>query len=231
MVASCTREGGGVTALAVKSCTKCGESKPIGSFGASPRYAGGVKSWCKGCEKSYRAAHYQRNKDRVRAQNSEWHAANRAERNEAMRTAYAANPEKHIARAKRAKERRPDHYRELNRVAAQRRRESRIDVRLRSRISSQFRYCLGTGKGGATTEALLGYGIPELRLHIERQFLPGMGWGNMGEWHIDHIIPLARFTITGPDDPELRRAWALTNLRPLWAADNIAKGDKLENLL
>ena len=53
----------------------------------------------------------------------------------------------------------------------------------------------------------------------------------MGEWHIDHIVPLASFVIAGPDDPELRRAWALTNLRPLWAKDNMRKGAKVETLL
>jgi hypothetical protein len=82
-----------------------------------------------------------------------------------------------------------------------------------------------------TSESLLGYTIAELRTHLERQFLPGMSWHNMGKWHIDHIVPLASFTITGPDDPELKRAWALPNLRPLWARDNIAKGAKTTSLL
>jgi hypothetical protein len=73
--------------------------------------------------------------------------------------------------------------------------------------------------------------MEELKTHLGRQFLRGMGWHNMGQWHIDHIIPLSSFTITGPDDPELRRAWALTNLRPLWAVDNLTKRDKQEVLL
>ena len=67
--------------------------------------------------------------------------------------------------------------------------------------------------------------------HLERQFLPGMTWGNRGEWHIDHIVPLASFTFTSPDDPEFRAAWALTNLRPLWAKDNIRKSAKRTHLI
>jgi hypothetical protein len=167
----------------------------------------------------------------VQEQNAAWHQANKESRNRAMADAYRDDPAKHIERVNEAKKRAPDAYREKNRINARRRRVERIDVRLRSRISSQFRYCLGTGKGGAATESLLGYSIHDLRVHLERQFLPGMDWRNMGEWHIDHIVPLASFTITGPDDPELRRAWALTNLRPLWAADNIRKGATVATLL
>lgn len=58
-----------------------------------------------------------------------------------------------------------------------------------------------------------------------------MTWANMGEWHIDHIVPLASFTFRDADDPEVKRAWALTNLRPIWARDNIIKKDKREFLI
>ena len=91
--------------------------------------------------------------------------------------------------------------------------------------------CLRGGKGGRRTEKLVGYSMDELRVHLERQFAKGMSWENMGEWHIDHIVPLVSFAITGPDDPELRRAWSLTNLRPLWASANLSKHDKRETLL
>lgn len=220
-----------MSAVLAKSCTKCGDSKGLENFRVNPRYADGYVSWCNACAKSYRAEHYQRNREKVRAQNAEWHEANKASRNEAARQAYLANPVAHIERVNAAKARRPDYYRESSRLNARKRRAERVDVRLRARISSQFRYCLARGKGGATSESLLGYTIAELRTHLERQFLKGMSWENMGEWHIDHIIPLASFTITGPDDPELKRAWGLANLRPLWAADNIAKSDKRETLL
>src|SRR3546814_9626669 len=66
---------------------------------------------------------------------------------------------------------------------------------------------------------------------LERQFLPGMSWDNRGEWHIDHIRPLCAFEFTSPDDPQFREAWALTNLRPLWARDNLRKGGRLDLLL
>lgn len=98
--------------------------------------------------------------------------------------------------------------------------------RLRARIGGQIRNLLGGSKARKSTVEILGYGTEELRAHIERQFLPGMSWNNMAKWHIDHIVPMTEFRISGIDDPELRRAWALTNLRPLWAFDNRSKKDK-----
>lgn len=214
-----------------KQCTKCQAVKGLDSFKKDPRYSGGFVNWCFDCAREYRAAHYQKNKEKVQAQNSAWHLQNKEARNEAMKQAYLKDPAKHAARVSAAKKADPDKYRESNKLNARKRRAERIDVRLRSRISSQFRYCLGTGKGGMTTAAMLGYSIQELKAHLERQFARGMSWANMGDWHIDHIVPLSSFQITAPDDPALRQAWALPNLRPLWAAENIKKKDSREFLL
>lgn len=214
-----------------KQCTKCQAVKGFDSFKKDPRYSGGFVNWCFDCAKEYRAAHYQKNKEKAQAQNSAWYAANKEKQSAASKAHYLKDPKAHIARVQKAKELRPEYYKEANKLNARKRRAERIDVRLRSRISSQFRYCLGTGKGGMTTAAMLGYSIQELKAHLERQFARGMSWANMGDWHIDHIVPLSSFQITASDDPTLRQAWALPNLRPLWAAENIKKKDSREFLL
>jgi hypothetical protein len=73
--------------------------------------------------------------------------------------------------------------------------------------------------------------IPELKVHIEKQWLPGMSWDNWGygkgKWHIDHIIPRSAFNFATPSDPGFKECWSLGNLQPLWARDNIAKSDLL----
>lgn len=70
---------------------------------------------------------------------------------------------------------------------------------------------------------LVGYSAEELRRHIERQFTRGMTWEKFREGliHIDHRVPLSHFDLSRPE--EVRAAWALTNLQPLWAADNQTK--------
>jgi hypothetical protein len=203
----------------------------LDDFQKNPRYAGGHITWCRECARAYSAAHAIANADKRKEQGRAYYIAHKAESNARSANNYAENKDAYASRMKTSRARRPEHYRELARSYQRRRRLTDVELRLRSRLSAQLNYCLKTGKGGKTTEATVGYSIAELRAHLERQFTKGMSWENMGEWHVDHIVPLASFTITGPDDPELRRAWSLPNLRPLWAADNIAKRDKRVTLL
>ncbi|MFA6325222.1 MAG: hypothetical protein WCX46_03285 [Candidatus Paceibacterota bacterium] len=73
----------------------------------------------------------------------------------------------------------------------------------------------------------LPYTIEELKTHLENLFLKGMSWSNYGEWHIDHKIPDSSFKYKTTEDLDFKKSWALKNLQPLWAIDNIKKGNKL----
>ena len=66
-----------------------------------------------------------------------------------------------------------------------------------------------------------------LKEHLESQFIDGMGWDNRVEWHIDHIIPLS----SAKTEDELYRLCHYTNLQPLWAEDNLKKGNKFSKFL
>jgi hypothetical protein len=115
--------------------------------------------------------------------------------------------------------------------ARQRGRRSNPQFVLHSRMTLSIRNCLKTGKGGRSWQELVGYSCDDLRRHLERQFLKGMSWERMGEWHIDHIIPASSFVFASAEDAEFKACWALTNLRPLWAEDNHRKGPKRLTLL
>ena len=73
----------------------------------------------------------------------------------------------------------------------------------------------------------------DLRQHLESLWLPGMSWENYGPtgWHIDHQKPISSFNFFNSDgsmnDAQIRAAMHYTNLQPLWAADNVAKSNKL----
>lgn len=71
---------------------------------------------------------------------------------------------------------------------------------------------------------LMGYTPHQLKSHIESQFVDGMTWENHGEWHIDHIIPISMWIKVGVTDSSVINA--LDNLQPLWAIDNLSKGDR-----
>jgi putative phage-type endonuclease len=59
---------------------------------------------------------------------------------------------------------------------------------------------------------------------LETKFKEGMTWENHGEWHIDHIKPCASFNLL--DDYEQKKCFHYKNLQPLWATENLRKGDK-----
>ena len=70
----------------------------------------------------------------------------------------------------------------------------------------------------------LGCTYADAMRHIERQFKKGMTWANHGKvWHIDHIVPLASFDLS--NDDHVLMCCHYTNLQPMWASDNIRKGD------
>jgi hypothetical protein len=104
-------------------------------------------------------------------------------------------------------------------------------TRLNSLMSGAVKRGLSAGKMGRSWKDLVDFSIPELKRHLERQFTCGMNWKNMGEWHIDHRVPLAAFEFSKAEDDDFKAAWSITNLQPLWAPDNCKKSDNRIYLL
>lgn len=103
--------------------------------------------------------------------------------------------------------------------------------RINNRMSAAIRRMINESKENRHWGHLVGYSLAELMDHLEKQFLKGMSWSNADEWHVDHIIPLSSFVFDSYECSEFKAAWAITNLRPLWAKDNLAKSAKIEGLL
>jgi len=70
---------------------------------------------------------------------------------------------------------------------------------------------------------ILGCSFDYFKNHIESKFTDGMTWENRSKWHIDHIIPIS----SAKTEAEILKLNHYTNLQPLWAADNIRKGNKM----
>jgi len=74
---------------------------------------------------------------------------------------------------------------------------------------------------------ILQYSPEQLATHLENQFTEGMEWENYGEWHVDHRRPITAFNFQEIGDNEFMECWALENLQPMWADENIRKSNKI----
>lgn len=63
-----------------------------------------------------------------------------------------------------------------------------------------------------------------LKEYLEQKFTEGMSWDLMGKHiHIDHIIPLSSVNT----EEEVYKLCHYTNLQPLWAQENLSKGNRI----
>lgn len=195
---------------------------------------------------AYRAARA----DEDRARSAAWHAANREAALSRQAAYRAANRDEYNAKRRaRTAERRAEDV-EKRRAYAERNRD-KVNVadraraqtekrqewhrrwnaepkrRLRRNLSTAIAQTLRGTKKRRSWEALVGYTTEDLRSHLERQFAKGMTWENYGSvWHLDHILPVTSFDFHTPEDPEFMACWALSNLQPLWARENIRKSNR-----
>jgi hypothetical protein len=139
------------------------------------------------------------------------------------------NREKVDSAIKQWRENNEDKCREYRRNYISKRFKADIDFRLKLIVAMRVRGALrkASAAKNARTLEFVGCSVAELRHWLEGKFLPGMDWGNYGinGWHIDHIIPLAKFDLSDPD--QQAAAFHYTNLQPLWAKDNLRKGDSV----
>lgn len=206
-----------------KKCLLCGLVKLLAEFYSQPRGLYGKHSRCKSCMSELHRKYREVKGDELAAQKREWREKNKEEISARVRA--ARNPEKEKARKRAYRARDIEHVRRLDRESAARRAD-RLEFKLNNRVRAQIHRVLRKSKSRISTVDLLGYTMEELKDHLERQFEEGMTWENMGDWHIDHIIPLSLFKFSGPECPEIRKAWALYNLRPMWSSENMSKGAK-----
>ncbi len=193
-------------------CHKAGIPQPIEGFNKNKRPHDGLKCQCKKCVK----VHYANNREHYRARQKAYSARpeNKA-RTKAYNAEYKSRPENKARRRQQERQRwRDDPMWRIGHIVS-----SRIRKALKLR---------GKTKGGSTFDHLP-YTPKELMEHIEKQFDEHMTWENHGSyWHIDHIRPHASYKYDSLDHPEFQECWALENLRPLEASENIRKNSFYE---
>ena len=183
----------------MKKCSRCHIEKDLSNYFRDKKSYDGYKSGCKQCRNT---AHTPERKARVTLKRKL-----RRQTDEAFRKKeYKA----HVEYTKRRKKT------DI---------QFKLSLSLRGRLASHLRRKHIEKLGSSVKQ--LGCTVADLISHLEKQFLPGMTWENHGVtgWHIDHIKPLTSFDLTDPE--QFKIANHFSNLQPLWAADNIRKGNKI----
>lgn len=108
--------------------------------------------------------------------------------------------------------------------------DNKVKKTLRDRMSRRLRHALSGGnlsKEWKHIFDIVGYSIEDLQAELQSKFKDNMNWNNIGEWHIDHILPESSFNYDSFEDEQFKKCWSLNNLQPLWAEDNIKKSNKI----
>jgi hypothetical protein len=151
-----------------------------------------------------------RSTEKYRKKKKEWQ---QLERNKEKAKEYAQRPEVKKRKAELAKKRSKARYKKDPFY--------RLKITARSRlyeVLTRYKY----PKRGSIFK-YLGCDIDVLKTHLEQQFKNGMSWDNYGEWHVDHIIPLA----SAKNEEEIIKLFHYSNLQPLWGMENKIKGSKM----
>lgn len=180
----------------------------------------------------------------------EKHERRKAQQRAYNKLHYARNREKHKLRSLNYRKANPDKYAEYNKTYYRKYKNQEIArnneyrkhrkqkdpafkllCNMRSAISDN----LNKKRDGSLRH--LGFTLEQLRANLESKFKEGMTWGNYGQWHVDHIIPVMYKNEDGSyywDQPKLgdpnsdtfKLVWSLDNLQPLWESENCSKQNK-----
>ena len=184
---------------------------------------------------------YNKNRQKIRQQKNAYRAANKDTINEQTRDKYKLNPEERDKKTEYYNQNKQhildknqqyyvthkENKKIYSKKWAQFSRNNNHDFKLRESLRSRLGKAIKNNQKAGSAVKDLGCTIPELKQYLESKFQEGMTWDNWGVhgWHIDHIIPLASFDLS--DRERFLKACHYTNLQPLWAKDNLSKGDRV----
>lgn len=227
----------------MKQCKTCGQCKPHNLFYRDKSKPDGLHSQCKECRLAKVSEYRSKNKAILAEKSKLYRSENISACRERERLYSKNNRAAASERSKEFHKKNPSKAKEYNKRYLQkpeiieiRRENSKIRARrlqaespiyvlkknMRSRLHAALRG-IGKKKTSKTFECI-GCTPSELMEHLSKQMKHGMSWDNYGEWHVDHIIPLA----SASDEDDMTKLCHYSNLQPLWALENIKKGARLD---
>lgn len=187
----------------------CNEDRSMSDFHKDKQLKSGISNRCKICNSMRNKKYRESNVELIKINKSEYYLKNKPRIQEKKRNYNKLN-----ATSRRLR----DYNYQKMKLSTD------INYKLRHYLRSRIRSIICRNKRGGSAVKDLGCTIDELRQYLQSKFQNGMAWGNHGKWHIDHIKPLSKFDLTVRTD--FLEACHYTNLQPLWAIENLIKGNK-----
>jgi hypothetical protein len=221
----------------IKKCSICSVEKSISEFHRKSSSSDGYRSNCKKCSSDYN----RNRKNIMKEYNKDYRNKNKEVLKEKKKKYYNDNVEYFRVKNKEIRDKldpkKKSEYSKKyeDKESTKEKRRKRVKERmtndpfykLKSYIRKRILYSLKS-KGylkKSKAEQILGCSIEYFKEYIENKFQNGMTWGNQGEWHLDHIKPIS----LAKDEIELLELNHYSNFQPLWAHDNLSKGNKFES--
>jgi hypothetical protein len=218
--------------MKTKVCSKCKEEKNVCNFGNLKLSKDGLLYCCKECNNERSVSYRKNNPEKVLELTRNWAKKNPEWVYNRHKKWRKENPNKSKELTKNWLDNNPEkrkEYRENYKLRKHKQRKERRNSdpvfnlinRVRCRIWKYVKLMSITKKN--KTFDIVGCSPEFLKEHLEKQFTKGMTWENRSKWHIDHIIPLS----LAKTEEELYKLCHYSNLQPLWAGDNLSKGNKV----
>ena len=221
----------------MKKCKACLIEKEENLFPRAKRKNGTLYYYpkCKKCSK------YERQKVQKK-----YHLKNQDKINKRRRNFYQLNIEKEHERAKKYRAKNKDKIKEKRKIRVKKKRITNPEFKIKENMSRRIRHVFkmqNLSKNNNSIMKYLNYTMIQLKEHIQSLFEEWMTWDNQGKyipaewddndkstwkWQLDHIIPQSDLPYTSMDDENFKKCWALENLRPLCAKQNLMLGIEIK---
>jgi len=205
----------------MKICSSCKIEKNYIDFSKNKLKKDGYQNTCVSCNKIYiiknkeliknkKKIYYNKNKEEILSKKKEYHINNKEEILK-IKKEYSKNNREKIN----------TYYREYSKKRKEKDNLYKLTCNIRTLIGMSIK-----GKGytkKSKTSEYLGCTFNEFKIYIEEKFIENMSWENRMEWHLDHIYPIS----LAETEQEIIKLNHYTNFQPLWAVDNLRKGNKI----
>jgi len=181
---------------------------------------------CKNCYNAKTNDYKKNNKEKVLQNHKEYYEANKEKIAEYYKEHYEVNKNTYLKNNKKWRSENREHIRKKENERLRKDPNLRLRKNYRRRIWSALK---GKGYKEASTLEYLDCDVEFLKKWLEYNFEDGMTFDNYGPyWHVDHVIPCAKFDLTDPN--EIAHCFHWVNLKPMKGSENMSKHADIDNI-